>query len=301
MIPKALALAFALAGPDPRAFTGDAEVAAEPGDDPTSTAGTDSPDASAPAANPDAPSAAAATAANPKSPGSPTTTEVVSPSATSVDPRAAPIRSKPKHKIPHPPLVIAGGPVIGPHAFGNEECRTSEARCETHGSFLGLGIQAELRGRVYRILYVHARGLIVGNAAPQSRDPIYRGLAGVGVGLGVYARRVFGRAEYLFVDTFGSGRFTRPFGTGAVGNDDWRRHAGLFSVGARIPVHARTAIELWGGFMLGPKSVRTLPGSEPDRRILPTFLVGINVSYDVIPDRTHAAAAKRRPSRGRSR
>lgn len=278
MLTAALVLAARLAEPEARAFEGEPAVVAGP-EDATATVESPAPSAPDPAPVPS------------------TVTPASEPAATE-PPRAAPAPAdapkRRKRQIPFPPLVLAGGPVLGPHAFGNEECRSAEARCETHGGFFGFGVQAELRGRLYKLFYVHVRGLVVGNAAPQSRDPIYRGLGGAGIGLGVYARRVFGRAEYLFVDTFGSGHFTRPFGSGAVGNDDWGRHAGLFSVGARIPVVPRTAVELWGGFMLGPKSVRTLPNSEPDRRILPTFLVGINVSYDIIPDRSFVEPPRRR-------
>lgn len=180
-------------------------------------------------------------------------------------------------------LTIAGGPAIGPHAFGNEECRAEEARCETHGTFFGFGLNVELRVRLFRPLVAHARGLFVGNVSP--RDPVHRGLGGAGIGLGAYGRRIFGRAEYLFVDAFGDDHFARPFGDGEVGRDRWGHHAGLFSIGARLPFRRRWAAELWGGPMVGPRSTRIVPDEPDDRRTLVTFLVGINIAYELVTHR----------------
>ncbi|MCA9711138.1 MAG: hypothetical protein KDK70_35175, partial [Myxococcales bacterium] len=84
----------------------------------------------------------------------------------------------------YPRLVLAIGPMAGPHAIGNERCDGEKARCETKGSFFGVGAQIELRARLYRPLYLHVRGLAVSNVSPN--DPIYDGLAGGGVGLGAY-------------------------------------------------------------------------------------------------------------------
>ncbi len=183
----------------------------------------------------------------------------------------------------YPRLVLAGGPIVGPHTFGTEECRSEERRCETHGTFLGLGLNVELRARVFRPLYVHARGILVGNVSP--RDPVHRGLYGGGLGFGAYGRRVFGRAEYLLVDTFGDDHFARPFGERNQGRDRWGHHSGLFSAGARLPFKQRMGAELWGGLMVGPRSTRTLSDDDPERRTLLTFLVGVNVTYDLVPGR----------------
>lgn len=183
----------------------------------------------------------------------------------------------------YPRLVLAGGAIAGPHAFGNEECRSEQVKCEAHGTFFGLGFGAELRARIFRPLYANLRGMFVGNVSP--RDPIYRGLVGGAIGVGAYGRRVFARAEYLVLGAFGDNHYSRPFGTGEVGTDRWGHHAGVFSAGARLPLRPRLAAELWGGFMLGPHSVRTLPDEAPERRTLLTFLIGLGVSYDLIPDR----------------
>jgi hypothetical protein len=181
----------------------------------------------------------------------------------------------------YPRLVLAGGPIVGPHAIGNEQCDVELARCETKGSFLGLGAQLELRARLWRLIYAHARGLAVGNVSPNDR--IHRGLWGVGAGLGLYSRRVFGRAEYLFVDTFGDNHFEPPFYQGEVAYDEWGHHAGMLSVGFRQPLPRGVAAELWGGLVIGPHSRRQVPQEQPDDRVLTTFLVGLNVSWDVLP------------------
>jgi hypothetical protein len=43
--------------------------------------------------------------------------------------------------------------------------------------------------------------------------------------------------------------------------------------------------ELWGGLMVGPRSTRTIPDDPIERRTLLTFLVGVNVTYDLVPGR----------------
>lgn len=259
-----VALATGLAAPAaardaPRAFDGTREVASD--------ASVAEPEPVATPASPTAPAAAPAT---------PPTA-----ASTSSAPAKPAIADAPQ-RDPYPRLVIAGGPLVGPHAFGTEECRAEERRCETHGTFFGFGVNLELRVRLFRALYGHARGLLVGNVSP--RDPVYRGLYGGGIGLGGYGRRVFGRVEYLLVDAFGDDHFERPFGE-EVGRDRWGHHAGLFSAGARLPFGRRMTAELWGGLMLGPRSTRTIPEEDVERRPLVTFLVGLNIAYDLLVSR----------------
>jgi len=204
-------------------------------------------------------------------PATPADARPVAPAPTATPPAAEPTRT-------HPRLVLAGGPIVGPHAIGNEECDVELARCETKGSFLGLGGQLELRGRLWRLLYLHARGLVVGNVS--ANDRIYRGVGAAGVGLGLYGRRVFGRGEYLYVGAFGDNHFEPPFFDGEVASDEWGHHAGMLSVGFRQPLPHRLAVELWGGLVIGPRSVRRVPQAEPDERVLTTFLVGLDLSWD---------------------
>jgi hypothetical protein len=194
------------------------------------------------------------------------------------------IRTKRKYDRPRfPKLVVAGGPVIGPHAIGNELCRASDQVCEKHGAFFGVGGQVEVRARLYQALAFHARGLVVANSMAADKDPIYDGMWGAGAGLGAYGRRIFGRIEYVFVDAWGKNTFKPPLHSEETGKDEWGHHAGLISAGARFPFRQRLAMELWGGFMFGPKSVRTVPPNPPETRILPTFLFGLSFAVDVIP------------------
>lgn len=205
----------------------------------------------------------------------PPTTEASAPSPAPV-PEASPVPDRPLRTYPR--LVLAGGPVVGPHALGNEECNYDIGRCETKGSFIGVGVQMEARARLWKMIYAHARGLVVGNVSPNDR--IHRGLWGVGAGVGLMGRRAFGRAEYLFLDTFGDNHFEPPFYDGEVASDEWGHHAGMLSVGFRQPLPKGVSAELWGGLVIGPRSVRRVPDIEPDERVLTTFLVGLNVSWD---------------------
>jgi hypothetical protein len=119
----------------------------------------------------------------------------------------------------------------------------------------------------------------VANVAP---NKVHAGAWGVGAGFGAYGQHVFGRAEYLFIDAFGDDSFRPPFRTENVGRDRWGYHAGLLSVGFRLQVKGRVGLELWGGPMFGPRSVRTISGEDPDTRTLITFMLGFNVSVDVV-------------------
>lgn len=179
----------------------------------------------------------------------------------------------------HPRLVLAAGPLVGPHAFGNEECNAELAECQTKGSFFGLGGQVELRARVWKPIFVHLRGLAIKNVSPN--DPVYAGVLGAGAGLGAYARRVFGRAEYVYVHALGDNHFEPPFFDGAVATDTWGHHAGVVAVGFRQPLPRNLSVELWGGLMLGPRSVRRVAQEVPDERRLTTFQVGLDLAWDV--------------------
>lgn len=178
----------------------------------------------------------------------------------------------------YPRIVIAGGPMVGPHTLGNEQCSSEMARCEKKGVFFGVGGHVEVRARVWRPIAVHVRGLAIKNVAPTDR--VYAGMLGLGGGVGAYGRRIFGRAEYLFVHALGDNRFEPPFFDGEVARDTWGKSAGLISVGFRQPLPRNLAVELWGGLMIGPHSVREVPQQEPDERNLVTFQIGLNVAWD---------------------
>lgn len=270
-------LALALVAEDPRAFAGATDAPADPSThaEPVTSEPTSPPVETSSASTP----AASTPAASPRPAAAPAPSKPATPPAHTSDGAAA---TQPK-RYAYPRLVIAGGPVVGPHAFGNEECRAELARCETTGTFFGVGANLELRAQVWRPLYLHVRGVIVGNASPRNRDPVYKGLGGGGIGFGAYAKHVFGRAEYLLVAAIGDDHFGRPFGDGNVGRDRWGHHAGLFSVGGRLPLHRRVTGEIWGGLMVGPKSARALPDEPIERRTLLTFLAGVNIAYDILP------------------
>jgi len=218
-------------------------------------------------------------------PTAPSTTEPSKSAAPATAPTAEPEASNgtasdeppPRH---YPRLILAGGPLIGPHAIGNQQCSPEEIRCEKKGSFFGAGAQLELRARLYRPLYLHLRGMAARNVSPN--DPIYSGIAGGGIGLGAYGKRIFGRAEYLLLHAFGDDRFEPPFAEGLVARDEWGNHAGMLAVGFRQPLPRGLAIELWAGPMFGPRSVRFVPQSEPDERLLTTFMLGLNLAWDAL-------------------
>lgn len=274
--------ATAAGNPEASATT---EPAAPPLQTPTPTT---TPEASTPA-----PAVAATTTAAPVASPPPASTAPESTASTSApvparpsspDPATTPPEASPAPARPprtYPRLVLAGGPVVGPHALGNEECNAEAGRCETKGSFIGMGAQLEARARLWRMIYAHARGLVVGNVSPNDR--IHRGLWGLGAGMGLHGRRAFARAEYLFLDTFGDNHFEPPFYDGEVASDEWGHHAGMLSVGFRQPLPKRVYAELWGGLVVGPHSTRRVPDLEPDARVLTTFLVGLNVSWDAWP------------------
>lgn len=196
---------------------------------------------------------------------------------------------------PRPRLQIAISPVLGPYSRGEQDCRPRGPifYCEDGGSFLGLGATFELRLKTFGPLYFHARGLLVGNT---HRRPyaVYRGLGGAGFGLGLYARLAFIRAEYLTIDTFGPASYRPPFGQLDQATDAYGHHAGMISGGVRLPFRQRWNAELWGGFVLGPRGVRTTPRevSTGDRTMV-SFLLGAGISFDVIPGAPRKPSAER--------
>lgn len=183
----------------------------------------------------------------------------------------------------YPRLVLAGGPTLGPHRFGIETC-LDDGRCDRTGNHLGMGGTIELRARAWRPLYAHVRGLFTGNVARD--NPLYGGVMGPGIGFGAYSKWAMVRAEYLLVFPLGDNRYERPFGEGDVITEEWSPHAGLFSAGVRYKPIPRLALELWGGFMLGPRAERQgqyIDDIVEDKTgLLKTFIVGLGVAYDVV-------------------
>ena len=185
---------------------------------------------------------------------------------------------------PRPRLQLALSPVLGPYSRGEQDCRPRGPifYCEDGGSFLGAGASLELRLKSFGPFYFHVRGLLVGNT---HRRPwaAYDGLGGAGFGFGAYARLAFIRGEYLSIDTFGSPRYRPPFGERGGATDLYGHHAGMISGGVRLPFRGRWNVEAWGGFVIGPRGVRTTPRevSVGDRTMV-SFLLGLGISFDVI-------------------
>lgn len=188
---------------------------------------------------------------------------------------------------PRPRLVLAGGPLFGPHAAGESTCqvRGGAQRCEHTGNFFGVGANLELRVRLVGPLYIQGRGAVVGNVRPRPYG-VHRGLVDLGLGLGVYSRLGFIRIEYMFVPTLGPDTYRPPFYDQQAGRDVWTRSAGMLSGGVRKYFTPRLAGELWAGIMVGPRSRRTtLQEDAGIDRILVTFLASVGISFDLIPGR----------------
>ena len=209
----------------------------------------------------------------------------------------------PKSERPPPPawrktridarFVVAVSPVLGPHAFGNQQCNNQDAICDRAGRFLGLGGTLELRARLHKILYAHARFLGVGNAI--GHKPVFGGLLAPGLGLGVYGKLAFIRGEYMFYVPVGGKNCTTldpsgaefcdafevPFGSDEAGEAIWSAHAGLISGGLRYRLKPRMVGELWGGLVVGPRERRLL-FDQAETRTLTSFLVGVGLAFDVV-------------------
>lgn len=184
---------------------------------------------------------------------------------------------------PLPRLSLTVGGVFGPHAHGEAACQTiKEAyQCEYTGNFLGLGGTIELRAQIHRFLFVHARGLVVGNLRKQG---VHRGLGGGGIGLGAYSRFAFVRGEYMLVPTLGSNNYYPPFYDKPAARDVYGLHAGMFSAGVRKYISPRASLEAWGGLVIGPRSERTtLAADANERRLLISFMFSLGFTYDLIP------------------
>lgn len=189
----------------------------------------------------------------------------------------------PKEISPPPPrLTLAGGVVFGPHAHGEATCQDVEGgyACEHTGNFLGVGASLELRGQLYKPLYLHVRALGVGNVRKLG---VHSGLLGGGVGLGAYSRYAFVRGEYMLLPTLGSDRYTPPFYDKPAARDVWWAHMGMVSVGVRKPVSPRAALELWGGVVIGPRAKRVSVTDEARQdRVIVSFMVSLGFAYDVL-------------------
>lgn len=193
---------------------------------------------------------------------------------------------------PLPRLVLAVGPLVGPHAHGEAACMSSGSvsACEHTGNFFGVGANLELRARFAGPFFLHTRGAVVGNVRPRPYG-VHSGLGALGIGLGAYSPLAFIRLEYMFVPTFGGSTYRPPFYDKEAGRDVWGTSAGMVSAGVRKYITRRLAAELWAGLVVGPRSRRTsLSEDAADDRILVSFLSSIGISFDLIPGRSQPTA-----------
>jgi len=196
-------------------------------------------------------------------------------------------------------LQLSAGLVLGPHALGEADCQSTDgiSECQHRGNFLGAGATIELRAQLFKFLYMHARGVIVGNIR---RRPyaVHSGLGGGGLGLGMYSRQAFIRGEYMLVPTFGPDTYVPPFYDKQVARDRYGLHAGMISGGIHKYVSPRTALELWAGMVIGPSSRRTsLSEQVAEKRVLITFMVSVGVLFDLVLAKGHVPPPKQQRKR----
>lgn len=185
---------------------------------------------------------------------------------------------------PRPRLQLSAGLVLGPHAVGEADCQSSENfdECQHRGNFLGTGVTIELRAQLFKALYLHVRGVLVGNVRPRPYA-VHSGLGGGGIGLGAYSRLAFIRGEYMLIPAFGPNTYVPPFYNKEVGRDDYGLHAGMISGGLHKYVSPRTAIEGWAGFIVGPSSQRqTISEQASEKRLLLSFMLNFGVAFDLV-------------------
>lgn len=185
---------------------------------------------------------------------------------------------------PRPRLQLSAGLVLGPHAVGEGDCQNGDGydQCQHRGNFLGAGATIELRAQLFKALYLHARGIMVGNVRPRPYA-VHSGLAGAGLGLGAYSRLAFIRGEYLLLPAFGPSTYVPPFYNKQVARDDYGLHAGMISGGLHKYVSARTAIEAWAGLVVGPSSHRqTITEQASERRVLISFMINLGMAFDLV-------------------
>ncbi len=212
----------------------------------------------------------------------PATTEPA-PAAATVTPTPASARVA-EISPPLPRLTLSAGFIVGPHAKGEADCQSADGgyECRHNGDFLGAGATIELRGQLYKLLYLHVRGLMVGNLRKRPRA-VHSGLAGAGIGLGVYSRLAFARAEYMLVPTLGGDHYVPPFYDKPEARDDYGLHAAMLSAGLHKYVSPRVAIEGWAGLVVGPSSKRRTVNTQANEdRVLVSFMINLGLTFDVL-------------------
>lgn len=200
---------------------------------------------------------------------------------------------------PLPRLTLAAGFVFGPHAQGEADCQSTDAgdQCQHNGNFLGAGATIELRAQLHKILYLHVRGLLVANVRKRPYAA-HSGLVGGGIGLGVYSRLAFARAEYMLLPTLGGDNYVPPFYDKPVAKDEFDLHAGMISAGIHKYVSPRVALEGWVGWVIGPRARRTsISDQVAENRVLMSFMVNLGLTFDVLLARGYTPPPKQKRQR----
>lgn len=195
---------------------------------------------------------------------------------------------------PLPRLTLSAGFILGPHAKGEAACQAVEGgtECRHNGNFLGAGATIELRAQLYKPLYLHVRGLLVGNVRKRPYA-VHSGLAGGGIGIGAYSRLAFIRAEYMLLPTLGPDSYVPPFYNKPNARDDYGLHAAMISGGIHKYVSPRVALEGWAGLVIGPTSRRTtLDAQANEKRVLISFMLNLGLSFDVLLARGYTPPPK---------
>ena len=198
-----------------------------------------------------------------------------------------------------PRLQVAAGFLFGPHALGEADCQNNDeySECQHRGNFLGAGATIELRAQLHKALYLHVRGLVVGNVRKRPYA-VHTGLAGGGLGLGAYSRLAFIRGEYMLIPAFGPDTYVPPFYDKQVARDVYGLHAAMISGGLHKYVTPTMALELWAGFVVGPSSRRTSVVEQVnEKRVLLSFMVSLGLVFDVLHAKGYTPPPKQKRQR----
>jgi hypothetical protein len=195
-------------------------------------------------------------------------------------------RAQPDEPMKFPRLVLAVHGALGPHSTGEESCiqQGSRVLCDRTGRFLGAGGAVELRVRLVKFFYAHARFLAVGNAFGRGDAALHDGLLAPAAGLSLMSDLALLRLEFLAPFTLGDSRY-RAAGTTKIATERWGRAAGGLSIGARLRFYDRVRGELTAGFQIGPDTDRDTPTDQDRSGPLITFSVGLGTAFDLVPDR----------------
>jgi hypothetical protein len=194
---------------------------------------------------------------------------------------APPPGSEPARVFPRLEVGVHGA--LGPHAIGEEDCvpQGSSVECERTGRFLGAGGSIDLRARLYRFVYAHARLLAVGNAFGSGRSALYDGLLAPAAGIGISSGLALLRAEVSTPFALGSARY-RAAGTSVDAIERWGHVAGGLHAGVRLRLHDRVRGELLGGLVVGPRTEGVSAAGATRDGLIVSFSVLLGTSFTLV-------------------